>query len=1582
MTTPDIKTKEDSKKEKSFMNFDVEKIRLQLKRWQEKLLDTSKGNPLLGLNRARAAKLKIKNPSAFDIFQKLIVEESELRLPFVKKVKKTRIAGGLLDIEETNEEKEIYRIEEGDLELEINSPADLRRKLRRIYDNSHSTIEERGVVTLYTTPGVVRWNDDVLGDSVSPILLVPCELISKGPNAALRLRMTDDEIQINPAIAYYFREKHKIGLPELPADLDQTSLSTFFKKIEKSINEQGWTVSEEVWLGTFSFESLVLYQDLKLLVESACSNSLIAAFAHASRGNDEASEALNDDLDSLATPELVPVPVLPVDSSQLKALTYGASGKHVVIHGPPGTGKSQTISNIIADALGRNKKVLFVSAKMAALNVVFDRLKKEGLGEFCLEAHGIKAGKLKIIEELKRTLESEDSNNIGPLDQELESLQRTRKQLNDYVIALHTVITPFGLSVFQAIGWFTRLQKISDIKSSLPWENVLEVSRDELSACIDALTKLSQMTDLFDTRKTHPWRGFVSSDFSLQLQEKIEGDLKFLSQSFIDINEIVGRLKKLLPEQDFTFSDLSNLTPALDSISKIERLPKNWWGLGIKEIQEKETIFEEALVLAKEYIEENVTYSQFSDLSYKETVELLEEINSTFKTWHSRITVSYFKWQRGVKQKFKPKTKLGYRNAKNYCATAKRLLDIEDWFKQKSSVLEEEIFSQEFTRVEAIENAIAQCKVAILIRSALPDYKWENSKITIVDPEISNAAAALVSALNYHDKSIRETAERINSLWSNGFVDGLPILQTPIAQLTPRASEILINLNKLREWVLLQGVIKHCEDLNLGSFLESTGSTSASSLPPVLEKRFLTLWIDKVISKTQCLAEFSSLRQQELIEKLRILDGRIRRLVKMHIKASAAITSKKVKSAQSGLGNGSEIGILRFEMQKRKRIKPLRKLFSEIPHVLQALKPCMLMSPISVSTYLKPETFHFDLVIFDEASQLPTPEAVPSILRADQVIVAGDPNQLPPTSFFDASLIGEDNEDIDEELFQTPLESLLDDCVASVPVFQETYLKWHYRSRDERLINFSNHYFYDNKLITFPSVRTDSNDRGVLLEYVVDGVWDRGKSRTNRREARRAAQLAIEHFKKFPEKSLGIVALNTYQREAIEDALNEELLEQPELLPFFDSSRQEAFFIKSLESVQGDERDVIIISVGYGKNADGVLALNFGPLNMEGGWRRLNVLVTRAKWQIILLTSLRSAELHRVNPQNRGAVALKNFIEYAEREGLLPPDPAQVTEGETNDFEDAIRAVLLERGFVVDAQVGARNFRIDLAIRDPRDTSKYLIGIECDGATYHSSRVARDRDLLREEILRDMGWRLHRVWSTEWFQNRDAAIKLMLDSVERALSTDAVKSMPAASLVEDKEYSFKPLPAPKIIRKYKSGIPYSKYKKRFKREILMLPKNIYWLKDALVELIDLEGPIHEDLLDERLKEVFKVEKIGANITANVEKAIKSALQDKSLGRKKPFIWARDGKLKTFRIPGDEVKRLIRYISPQEVSMAILYLVEDQFGIMREEIPHAVTKVFEVARTDPEEVDRIRDITDKLVENKQLIANGIRINLPV
>jgi very-short-patch-repair endonuclease len=538
--------------------------------------------------------------------------------------------------------------------------------------------------------------------------------------------------------------------------------------------------------------------------------------------------------------------------------------------------------------------------------------------------------------------------------------------------------------------------------------------------------------------------------------------------------------------------------------------------------------------------------------------------------------------------------------------------------------------------------------------------------------------------------------------------------------------------------------------------------------PRIFERRFLKLWLSSALDRSQLLAGFTDVKGSDLLEKYRELDSRVRHLAIARAQVTASSASARVRAAEDVAESASEVGILRRELQKRKRIKPLRKLFAEIPHVLQALKPCLLMSPISVSTFLKPDVFHFDLVVFDEASQLPTAEAVPAVLRASQVVVAGDRNQLPPTSFFEASLTSEEEDDDDATEGQTPLDSLLDECVAVVPVFQESDLRWHYRSRDERLIKFSNHFFYDNKLITFPAANNTVRGQGVRFVSVPDGIYDRGRSRMNRPEAGVVARLAVEHFDQHPERSLGIVSLNLSQKEAIEDAIAQALQERPNLAPLFDPGRPEAVFVKSLENVQGDERDTMIISVGYGKDHAGGISMNFGPINIEGGWRRLNVLVTRAKWECILVASLRSLDLAGVNPTNRGAVALRNFLEFAERNGELPAEAAVRTNAETNEFEEAVRAALVNRGLQVDMQVGASKYRIDLAVRDLRDERRYILGIECDGVTYHSARTARDRDLLRQLVLQRMGWHIHRVWSTEWFHDREKAIAGILRSVEQA----------------------------------------------------------------------------------------------------------------------------------------------------------------------------------------------------------------------
>lgn len=630
------------------------------------------------------------------------------------------------------------------------------------------------------------------------------------------------------------------------------------------------------------------------------------------------------------------------------------------------------------------------------------------------------------------------------------------------------------------------------------------------------------------------------------------------------------------------------------------------------------------------------------------------------------------------------------------------------------------------------------------------------------------------------------------------------------------------------------------------------------------------------MQKAEPLVELSGTRRRDLIDKFRILDEKIRRLAAARAQSVAAQASGRIRSAQDNVeSSASEVGILRYELQKKKRVRPLRKLFAEIPHVLQALKPCMLMSPISVSTYLKPGVISFDVVVFDEASQLPTAEAIPSILRAQRVVVAGDANQLPPTSFFEAALMTEEEPEEEDTGAQEPLESLLDDCVAIVPVFQECFLRWHYR----------------------------------------------------------------------PER----------------------------------------VFVKSLENVQGDERDTMLISVGYGKDSSGGLSYNFGPINSDGGWRRLNVLVTRAKWETMLVTSLRSEELGGVNPHNRGVVSLRNFIAFAEQRTVLPSDEAILTAAETNDFEDAVREVLLERGFTVDSQVGTSRYRIDLAIRGKRDPSRYLIGIECDGATYHGSRTARDRDILRQEVLHGMGWRLHRVWSTEWFHDRERAIDSMLKSIEQAESMPPSRPIVHAPPGGETDTPDLKRPGntktqtPPASRRYSPGVPYQMYVCRpiRSRDHILQGAYALTLASAVSDIVGVEGPIHEDLLLERLKELHGIERAGSNVQHNVRRAIQLACNG-SVEMRGNFLQTKGTVFEKFRVPVGDIRRPLEHVPQEELELAVLYIVEDQFGMMREQIPQVIARLFGIERLRGESADAIRTSVDALVEKGRLRTSGLQV----
>lgn len=592
-------------------------------------------------------------------------------------------------------------------------------------------------------------------------------------------------------------------------------------------------------------------------------------------------------------------------------------------------------------------------------------------------------------------------------------------------------------------------------------------------------------------------------------------------------------------------------------------------------------------------------------------------------------------------------------------------------------------------------------------------------------------------------------------------------------------SEILFFLPRLRtyvncldEWIPFNRWNKRMADEGFSvvvqELIDST-YTPEMAIDAVCAKLYQSLY-DHFMETHTLIDDFDGTRHEAVQEKYRQLD-------EWEVKSAATRVREFQLSSKDRPRIGwiapatSELGILKREAEKKRRHMPLRTLFKEIPGVLQRLKPCIMMSPLSVSTYLESEFLKFDLVIFDEASQVFPWDSIGAIYRGTQLIVAGDDQQLPPTSFFTRA----DVESEDEEDDISDFESILGLCKSvNMP---NKRLRWHYRSRREPLIAFSNNHFYDSDLVTFPSTRDAAKD-SVRLVKVAKGVWT---DRRNLEEAREVAELVVDHYLRDPSKSLGVIAFNATQQQAIEDAIYQLRRKSTRIDSLLQNTGSEPLFVKNLENVQGDERDCILLSFAYGRNEKGVFIKNFGPLSKPGGERRLNVAVTRARETVTLVASIVSADMDLSNSTSLGANLLKAYIEYAEFGGNYAAQQSQTpTLSEESGFENEVGAALMQHGFEPETNVGCGGFRIDIALKHPADPNVYCLGIECDGANYRSSNTARDRDRIRHSILKGLGWRILRVWSTDWIRNPEAQIQRILAEYQQAGTTPLETDLPLA----------------------------------------------------------------------------------------------------------------------------------------------------------------------------------------------------------
>ncbi len=601
-----------------------------------------------------------------------------------------------------------------------------------------------------------------------------------------------------------------------------------------------------------------------------------------------------------------------------------------------------------------------------------------------------------------------------------------------------------------------------------------------------------------------------------------------------------------------------------------------------------------------------------------------------------------------------------------------------------------------------------------------------------------------------------------------------------IADARAHANHVLARRTALRQWTAWASIRKQAETAGLSEFIKAleSGELKAADASARFRLAYARWWLPRVVDSREPLRTFQKFLHEDVIRDFCKLDDLAR-------KAAAPRRDAVLHGLPSSdqVPRKSELGLLRHQIGLKRPSKSIREIIIGMPETFGKLAPCLLMSPLSIAQYLPANQTLFDVVVFDEASQIATWDAI-GAMRGKQTIIVGDPKQLPPTNFFGRTENDEDNAELDDH--EKDLESILDKVQASgLPTLQ---LNWHYRSRHESLIAFSNWHYYGNKLVTFPAA--DSVARGVSLRHIKEGVYDRGKSRTNRQEAEAIVADAVERMKRCIRKpedkrlTYGVITFNSQQQELIQNLFDEALGRHPELEWFFSDDRIEPTVVKNLESVQGDERDIMMFSITFGRDAAGKFPVDFGAINRDGGERRLNVAVTRARRELVVYSSFLSDQLCAERSNARGVHDLKAFLEYAEKgpQAIVARTELSAA-GHDSPFEEAVSASLQKQGWRIDAQVGVSGFRIDLGIIHPDKPGAYLAGIECDGATYHRSAIARDRDKTRQRVLEDLGWTIVRIWSTDWWydpdtaiETIDAALKELLEGSRQAAQDDELVS--------------------------------------------------------------------------------------------------------------------------------------------------------------------------------------------------------------
>ena len=1603
-----------------------------IERSRDNLLDMSLRNNLLNF-RPRKKNIEIVDEDIASLYNILVINEQKMKFLSNETLDEDALLDNTWDsnaaLKDTHTDKFLQTKYE---------PDELQKKLTHLYRDNKTVLEEQGYNDFFLALGFLEWKEIDYEEGIhkAPLVLVPMTIERSSISKPFTVNWNGDEVRSNLSLIYKLQEQG-VEIPNFEEFESEQDLIEYFKEIESIIsNKPGWKISKDIFLSSFNFKKFVMFKDLNLDNWAGIENNPIKSLFYVDERNFDSDDDI--DLNSINSTETYNV--VDADSSQLAVLEEAKKGKNLVVEGPPGTGKSQTIVNLIAELMARGQKVLFVSEKKAALDVVKTRLDSVGLGEGCLELHGKNSNKKEFLNELERTLKI---NTVElPDESDFKNLDYLKDDLDTYVNTLHTIYKNTELTPFQLIGIYEyrgqELNNNGQEKLKLGIDDVSQLDKDKRGEIVRKLDEIVKYYDLISPVSDNVWRNTSPDNLSSPEVKELADKLEKLSTTVIrfdeidtNIHELIGVDKldnlnieplisnskilqpnlKLLNDEDDLENLIDNLTLFQDKIGntnldvmdldlnsikdEIDTLLENINSLNINmDIVDKEDFdtISADFKSNKEIIEESNLENalknpnieeEFNEFKTKRNSffkKLLDgnfkRIRNNFKSYYTtdvsddQIESDFEKIITANNDLTKLRNKIvAYSKSENnnddkiVLESEKLLSWVSELDKIKSNLSSYQVSVQNNTIKEKI-NTLIELKSLLQEIESMDDigayyfnenWKSHNSDVKKLKEQLnnikefkkgydsnyfndntikfieSNKFDLLDTYLNdlsdVKNKIIKQYDEINSKLHFKNELEIKDIDTANISELKNNTDALLENIESLNDYRLFTKYCNEYGDKYAKQLIEyiKEDKIKSNMVTSLFYYNFANIALKDIFTTESVLDEFNFRLHEDKLSKFKKLDKNIIESNKYRVRE---VLGKNRPNMSIAAGPTSSLGILKKEMSKKRKIKPIRKILTETSDIISSIKPCFMMSPLSIAQYLDPKIYesYFDYVIFDEASQVKIEDSLGAMLRGNRYIVMGDTKQLPPTTFFEKEL--DIDEDDDEESLTENIESILHQCKNT---FETKMLKWHYRSRHESLISVSNQEFYNNELYVFPSPTKESEDLGLKFVYDPETVYDRGGGTNNIKEAENVVEYAFECFRKWGNsRSLGIGTFNLKQRNTIMDILEKKLQEHPELEQFFNEDGEDGFFVKNLENIQGDERDIILISIGYGVDQNNKLSLSFGPLNKEGGERRLNVLITRAKKQCVVFSNFKSSMMHTTEKTPRGVEALKTFLYYAENGEF--PENYHTGEDFDSPFEEAVYNFLTDEGYAVEKQVGCAGYKIDLAIVDKDDANRYVLGIECDGATYHSSPLARDRDRLRQEVLEGLGWKFHRIWSTDWYHVNQTAKERLLSAVE-----DAMKNKDNKKIAEKFESNFKPNVVVKT-QEDKKQEELDKYFEGYTHYICYDKSNPH---SVIRQLIISEAPIHIDDIYDFMKTTYS-RKATKKFKSEINNLLYNAVDYDNIVKSNMFFFPMNFNWEEMKVRRRESPKIER-IHPKEIEKSIIFTLKLQYSSSRDDLIKSASK---------------------------------------